>query len=102
MIILPFFPADHMLWYNSWSETLDAVKKKVLSDAQTHAYMTSRDDSVLSLPDYDWYNTRLNPVKPVNDIRQYFNTLHLQSILFLTKITELKILFNHLFTCIFK
>ena len=55
-----------MHWYSSWSETIDAVNKKVrLSDAQTHAYMTSIDD-IIYWPDIDWYNTGLNPVKPVS------------------------------------
>ena len=55
-----------MKWYDSWSETIDAVNKKVrLSDAQTHAYMTSIDDINSLWSDHEWYKTDLNPIKPV-------------------------------------
>ena len=60
-----FFIANHLTWESTWADTFDVIRKKVLSDAQTHAYMTSIDD-IMSWADYDWYNTGLNPVKPVS------------------------------------
>ena len=56
------------MWKDSWGETFEVIRKKVLSDAQTHGYATSIDDIVSSWNDYDWYNTGLNPVKPVRFI----------------------------------
>ena len=57
---------NHLTWEYTWADTFDVIRKKVLSDAQTHAYMTSIDDIQASWADYDWCNTELNPVKPVN------------------------------------
>ena len=62
-----FFIANHLTWESTWADTFDVIRKKVLSDAQTHAYMTSIDD-IMSWADYDWYNTGLNPVRPVRFI----------------------------------
>ena len=49
---------------HTWPDTFEVIRKKVLSDAQTHAYMTSIDD-ILYIED-DWYNTGLNPIRPVS------------------------------------
>ena len=56
-----------MTWKDDWDETFDTIRKKVLSDTQSYGYMTSIDD-IINWPDHDWYNTELNPVKPVSFI----------------------------------
>ena len=61
-----YFIANHLTWEYTWGDTFEVIRKKVLSDAQTHAYMTSIDDIYSAWPDYDWYNTGLNPIKPVS------------------------------------
>ena len=60
------FKVNHLTWKSTWGDTFEVIRKKVQSDAQTHAYMTSIDDIVKNWPDYDWYNTGLNPVRPVS------------------------------------
>ena len=70
---------NHLTWESTWGDTHDVIRKKVLSDAQTHAYMTSIDDIQKAWSDYDWYNTELNPVKPVN-----FTAKRIKSTLFLS------------------
>ena len=62
------FLVNHTMWKESWGETIEVIRKKVLSDAQTHGYATSIDDIVMGWNEYDWYNTGLNPVKPVRFI----------------------------------
>ena len=56
-----------MTWKDDWDETFDTIRKKVLSDTQSYGYMTSIDD-IMNWPGHDWYNTELNPVKPVSFI----------------------------------
>ena len=56
------------MWKESWGETFEVIRKKVLSNAQTHGYITSIDDIEGNWNGYDWYNTGLNPVKPVRFI----------------------------------
>ena len=59
------FLASYLTWEFTWLDTFDVIKKKVLSDFQTHGYMTSIDDIMMSWKDYDWYNTGVNPIKAV-------------------------------------
>ena len=47
-------------------DTFDVIRKKVLSDAQTHAYMTSKDDIKRRSDVNQWFNTGLNRIKPVS------------------------------------
>ena len=61
-----YFKVNHLTWKSTWADTWEVIRKKVMSDAQTHAYMTAIDDIVMNWPDYDWYNTGLNPVRPVS------------------------------------
>ena len=60
-----YFIANYLTWEYTWGDTFEVIRKKVLSDAQTHAYMTSIDD-LQFWSDYTWYNTGLNPVRPVS------------------------------------
>ena len=53
------------MWTNSWGETFEVIRKKVLSDDQTHGYITCNSDILSNWAGYDWYNTGLNPVKTV-------------------------------------
>ena len=59
------FPANYLTWEYSWGATFDVITKKVLSDAQTHAYMTSIDDINSLWSDHEWYKTDLNPIRTV-------------------------------------
>ena len=59
---------NHTIWKRTWGETIEVIRKKVLSNAQTYGYATSIDDIVMGWNEYDWYNTGLNPVKPVRFI----------------------------------
>ena len=61
-----YFLANYITYQWSWADTIDMVKKKVHNDGPlSHAYMTSIDDIILSWKDYPWYNTGLNPIRPV-------------------------------------
>ena len=62
------FLAKHTTWKESWGETFEVIRKKVLSDAQTHGYITAIDDIANNWNGYDWYNTGLNPVRTVSFI----------------------------------
>ena len=54
------------MWKNSWGETFDFIRKKVLNNAPTHGYVSTIDDIAVNWDGYDWYNTGLNPIKPVS------------------------------------
>ena len=55
-----------MTWEDNWGDTFEVIRKKVLSDDPTHAYMTAIEDIQMGWSDYDWYNTGLNPIRPVS------------------------------------
>ena len=60
-----YFLANYLTYEFTWADTFDVIKKKVLSDAQSHGYFTSVDDILSSWKDYTWYNTGLNPIQTV-------------------------------------
>ena len=68
-----YFLANYTTHVPSWAGTFELIKKKVHNDGPiSHAYMTSVDDILGVWKDYVWYNTGLNPIKPVTF---YFNVL---------------------------
>ena len=56
------------MWKESWGETFEVIRKKVLSNAQTHGYITAIEDINGNWGGHDWYNTGLNPVQLVSCI----------------------------------
>ena len=62
------FLANHTTWTDSWGETFEVIRKKVLSDAPTHGYITTNSDILSNWAGYDWYKTGLNPVYTVSSI----------------------------------